>query len=282
MTADFNLSGDGNVPRVLATDLDGTLIPLPGNAANQEALQELRRCRDRRGFALIFATGRHYESVRAAMRAHELPIPDWIVCDVGTGVYRAVGGDFARVEAYEAHLAEIAGGISRDAVARRLADLDGLALQAPENQQRFKISYECPAELLSALVVAANEGLEAGELPFACTGSIDPFLDCGLLDVLPRGVSKAHALHWLAAHAGFAPDAVVYAGDSGNDLAALTSGFRAIVVANGSRGLAEDVAAALREQALHHRLYVAETEATSGVLEGCRHFGLIEREAGGE
>jgi sucrose-6-phosphatase len=40
-------------------------------------------------------------------------------------------------------------------------------------------------------------------------GSLDPFLNCGLLDVLPKGVSKAYALLWLSTHADFKPDEVV-------------------------------------------------------------------------
>ena len=97
-----------------------------------------------------------------------------------------------------------------------------------------------------------------------------------LLDVLPAQVSKAYALIWLATHADFLPDEVVYAGDSGNDLAALICGFRAIVVANDSEGLADRVAASLEERSLLDRLYLARDQATSGVLEGCRHFGLID------
>ena len=107
-------------------------------------------------------------------------------------------------------------------------------------------------------------------------GSLDPFSNCGLLDVMPAGVSKAYALIWLSTHADFSPDEVIYSGDSGNDYAALVSGFRAIVVANGSEGLAQKVSAALGERRISERLYLAKQTATSGVLEGCRHFGLIQ------
>jgi hydroxymethylpyrimidine pyrophosphatase-like HAD family hydrolase len=88
-------------------------------------------------------------------------------------------------------------------------------------------------------------------------------------------VSKAYALLWLSTHADLRPDEVIYAGDSGNDYAALVSGFRAIIVANGSDGLEAKVRASLKDRDLENRLYVAKGSASSGVLEGCQHFGLL-------
>jgi len=129
---------------------------------------------------------------------------------------------------------------------------------------------------VSALVETVNGILERERLPFECMGSLDPFLNCGLLDVLPKGVSKAYALLWLSTHADFKPDEVVFSGDSGNDYAALVSGFRAIVVANASEGLADRVEESLTKRNLVDRLYRANGKATSGVLEGCRFYGLIE------
>jgi hypothetical protein len=54
------------------------------------------------------------------------------------------------------------------------------------------------------------------------------------------------------------------------------SGFRAIVVANASEGLADRVEESLTKRNLVDRLYRANGKATSGVLEGCRFYGLIE------
>jgi hydroxymethylpyrimidine pyrophosphatase-like HAD family hydrolase len=89
-------------------------------------------------------------------------------------------------------------------------------------------------------------------------------------------VSKAYALIWLTTHADFTPDDAIYAGDSGNDLAALAAGFHAVVVANASEGLAEKVSALQQERGIPaDRLYAAKAPASSGVLEGCRHFGLL-------
>jgi HAD superfamily hydrolase (TIGR01484 family) len=261
-------------PRVLATDLDGTFIPLPGNADNLAALEIFRQARAGMDFGLVFATGRHLESVLAAMEEYALPRPDWIVCDVGTSIHHRHGDSFGPFAPFEDYLARQTHGIDRTAVESLLADLDGLALQSPERQQRFKISYESSADATEPLAAAISRRLDQARLPYACLASVDPFHDHGLLDVLPTGASKAAALLWLSTHADFSPDEVVFSGDSGNDLAALVCGFRAIVVANAPDSLANRAQSELAARDLADRLFRATRPATSGVLEGCRHFGL--------
>jgi HAD superfamily hydrolase (TIGR01484 family) len=263
-------------PRILATDLDGTLIPLQQSRMNADCLTQLCNIHKKQHFSLIFATGRHFESVIPAVAEYELPAPEWIVCDVGTAIYKRIGDDYEHFVPYETHLSERTNGSNRTAVEMLLADIDGLEPQPPAHQQRFKISYQSDSDKVDALVQAINARLAEAALPYTCMGSIDPFQHCGLFDVLPREVSKAYALIWLATHADFTPDEVIYSGDSENDLAALTCGFRAIVVANASPGLAEKVRSTLAGRHQQDRLYHAKGEATSGVLEGCRHFGLFD------
>ena len=265
----------GIPPRVLATDLDGTLIPLPGNDDNLTALEILRQAFQAERLRLVFATGRHLESVLDAMRQHALPTPDWIVCDVGTSIYRRKQDVFVRFVLYEEMLAGQTHGADRVDIERLLIGINGLTLQPSDRQQRFKISYVSSAAGAEQLADLVNRRLAGSHLPFACLTSIDPFHNVGLLDILPVGASKAAALLWLATQAAFSPDEIIFAGDSGNDFAALACGFRAIVVANAPAGLADRVERELNRRHLAHRLFRAAQPATSGVLEGCRHFGLV-------
>jgi sucrose-6F-phosphate phosphohydrolase len=266
----------GISPRWLATDLDGTLIPLPEHPENAAALQAISKARKQTNIGLVFATGRHYESVLQAIEDFRMPVPDWIICDVGSSIYHKTDQGFTTFVPYEAHLRELSCNLHREVVETLLQSIPGLELQSPENQQRFKISYESSAEAVDGLVDTIKAMLKKALLPYDCMGSLDPFLNCGLLDVLPVGISKAYALLWLSTHADFKPDEVVFSGDSGNDFAALVSGFRAIIVANASKGLADRVRKELGSRKLADRLYIAEGQGTSGVLEGCRFFGLIE------
>jgi len=263
-------------PSVLATDLDGTLIPLPGNTENTNDLKIISSKLSGSAVQLVYATGRHFESVIEARESHQLPTPEWIVCDVGSAIYKRAGDTFKPFELYQNHLSDICGTINRAVIEETLAKVEGLKPQPPDHQQPFKISYLSSASTVEGLVDEINELLRAEQLPFDCMGSLDPFQNCGLLDVMPSGVSKAYALIWLSEHANFTPDQVIYSGDSGNDYAALTSGFRAIIVANASESLITKTTASLKARKLEERLFIASKSATSGVLEGCLRFGLFD------
>ncbi len=262
--------------RVLATDLDGTFIPLPATPENRRALSTFHQAQIQRQISLIYATGRHLESVLDVMGEHGLPEPDWIICDVGTSIHQRQNGTYAAFAPYEIFLAEQTHDIDRAAVESTLKPIAGLTLQPPECQQRFKISYITAARDVESLAALATQCLVAAGLPYAALASLNPFHNEGLLDILPLGTSKATALIWLATHADFSPDEVVFAGDSGNDLAALTCGFRAIVVANAAEGLADRVEDVLATHGHAQRFFRATLPATSGVLQGCRHFQLLK------
>lgn len=274
MVMDYFNPQAGIGPTVLATDLDGTLIPLEGNSQNREDLVTLTKSFERSDRTLVFATGRPFDSVMEAIRQIPLPEPDWIVCDVGSRIMHHERGEWKEMAAYDQHLNEITAGVSRMEVEQALDGIDGLALQIPEHQTEVKISYECASAQLETTLAEVASRIDG--MPYTSMGSIDPFQDCGLIDVMPGQVSKAYALIWLTAHVDFTSDATIYAGDSGNDLAALAAGFHAIVVANASAGLAEKVSALQKERGIPtDRLYQAKAPASSGVLEGCRHFGLF-------
>ncbi len=71
----------------------------------------------------------------------------------------------------------------------------------------------------------------------------------------------------------------VFAGDSGNDLPALTSGLQAVLVHNARADVREEALSALKAKGMAKRLYLAQGEFlgmngnyAGGVLEGLTHF----------
>jgi len=261
-------------PTHLVTDLDGTYLPLPDHPEHHVDLKVLTEKRSSEPFGLVFCTGRHFESVREVMDELSLANPDWIICDVGTSIYHLEQGHFKPYTPYRDHLTAKVGEQQRAFLVSVLEPVGNLTLQCEAHQGTFKISFECETQYTDSLVNTIASLLEKKQFPYEVHGSIDPFLNCGLIDVLPKGVSKAYAVSWLSSHADFDANAVIYSGDSGNDLTALTAGFRAILVANHSEGLDQQVEARLGDTA-EHLLFKATKTATSGVLEGCRHFGLL-------
>jgi maltooligosyltrehalose trehalohydrolase len=266
----------------LATDLDGTLIPLEGNEQNRADLELLRQHFAGRSAVLTFVTGRHLEIVEEAIVEHDLPQPDWIICDVGTSIYRRIPEGWAGETAYSRHLAGLCTLLPIDYLQRELRGVAGLTLQEPAKQGAFKLSYYVEQRAREEAVERIESILARRSAPWSLISSVDPLTGEGLVDLLPRGVSKAYALDWWRELCGFERGQVVFAGDSGNDWAALIAGYRAILVGNADRQLASRVGEYHAGRQWDGLLFVAEAPATSGVCEGCRAFGLFESEVEAE
>lgn len=263
---------------VLATDLDGTLIPLAEHPQTAKDLAELEQLIREHSLTLTFVTGRHLASVQQVRKEKALPRPDWIICDVGTTIYHLnAAGDPVLVEDYQNHLADMIAAFPIGQWREQLKDLKSLRLQEEEKQGPFKLSYYTKASEMPELVVELEHRLDTLQAPYSLIYSVDPFNGDGLIDFLPKGVSKDYALIWWSDHAGYDRESVVFAGDSGNDTAALTAGYHAIVVGNADRKVARHVYDLHRERGWKNRLYLANRPATSGVLEGCRWFELFPR-----
>ncbi|MFG0264231.1 MAG: malto-oligosyltrehalose trehalohydrolase [Rhodopirellula sp. JB055] len=263
--------------KVLATDLDGTFLPLEGDDAALESMRQIREQLEATDVPLVFVTGRHFDSVRDAIGEFDLPKPQWILCDVGVSIYQADGnGGYVRESAYEKILDEVLGDIDIEKHREAIGELADFTLQESFKQGRHKWSYYVPAEELDACHQAVEDYLKLHELPCSIVSSIDPFNNDGLVDVLPRGASKAFALHWWCEQHDLQPEQIVFCGDSGNDTAALIAGYRAVVVGNANRHIARQVADAHRTAGWADRLRLTKGTSTSGVLEGARWFGLLD------
>ena len=266
-----------NGRRVLATDLDGTLIPLSGNDQNRSDLITLSARLEQDDITLIYATGRRIESVVGAIEQFQLPTPDWAICDVGTSIFeRTKSGEFRTVDDYQLSLDQIIAPMPIAKLRDQLQSIDGLRLQEEAKQGRFKLSFYADADRIVCLVDRIQQQLDQIGAPYSIVHSVDPFNGEGSIDLLPSEVSKAHAVRWWADRFQLVPDSIVFAGDSGNDLAALTAGYQTIVVANAAPAVAQRTYAEHRAAGWQNRLFFARGDATSGVLEGCSWFGLIE------
>lgn len=138
---------------VLVTDLDGTLIPLDGHDQNRIDLQTLAAELHEHEVTLVFSTGRHFDSVSHAIGQHHLPIPDWVICDVGTSLFESkAGGGFEPVAAYESHLDELIAAMPIVGLREALGPVRGLRVQENEKQGRHKLSYYADAESLGTQV----------------------------------------------------------------------------------------------------------------------------------
>jgi HAD superfamily hydrolase (TIGR01484 family) len=262
---------------LLASDMDGTVIPLEEGARWQADVAELRRAvEEQPRLLLAYITGRDFALAQRGIERFRLPTPHFLVCDVGSSLYRMTASGYTMDEAYASRIREAMGGLSVKEVKEQLVGVPGMALQPDERQTDAKLSYFLPpGEDHPAILAAATRRLEAFQGRIQTVFSVRARDGTGMLDLLPAGVAKDFALHYLHDHTEVAEDRLVFAGDSGNDLEAMLAGFKVVVVENAPRDLKEELQRRAEKAGIQERLYFAGLPYAGGVLEGCRHFGIL-------
>ncbi|MGR6896694.1 HAD-IIB family hydrolase [Rummeliibacillus sp. TYF-LIM-RU47] len=227
---------------IIATDLDNTLV------GDEEALRTLLHTIEG-SFSTIFITGRHKQSTLQLLEAHEIPLPDILVCDAGATIY--TGPDFQQdigwKQKTQAHW-------EPEHIKFIMTFLPSIAKHPVPNENR--LSYTIQDE---NIVEAAKLQLKNAEIPCHCIYSSGKDFD-----ILPEGANKGSALQYVIEQYASETARVLAAGDSGNDEDMLTQGFPAVVVANHQPELEK-----LRG---YPNIHFAEHEFAAGILEGWEHF----------
>jgi sucrose-6F-phosphate phosphohydrolase len=262
---------------MLASDMDGTVIPMEVSPERKREIAEFKNAVETSAHVtLAYVTGRDLPLALKGMRQHGLPVPDTLVCDVGTSVYHATPSGYQKDSQYMEEMEKARGGLDVREVRHELAHIPELTLQAEDRQTESKLSYYlAPGLDHQPIVESVSQILEALGGRLQAVYSVGAPHGKGLLDLLPHGVAKDFAIRYLHDHSGVDPDGLVYAGDSGNDLAAMLTGYKVIVVGNATPGLKEELLARGEKGGILHRLYFAKDFYVAGVMEGCRHFGIF-------
>jgi sucrose-6F-phosphate phosphohydrolase len=266
---------------LLCSDLDRTLLPNGPQPESPQVRALLRSVAERPEVKLAYVSGRHRELLREAIDSYRLPEPDYAITDVGTRIYTSNAAGHWRVwDAWEAEIGPDWNGMRHDELAGLFADLSPLTLQETEKQNTFKLSYYVALDTEHAAL------MEDMSLRLAYAGvranliwSVDELEHIGLLDVLPASANKLHAIRFLIEALHIPASRTLFAGDSGNDLAVLTSGMRSVLVANAAQDVRETAVQAVRESGHRDSLYLAKGSFfgmngnyAAGVLEGLAHF----------
>lgn len=271
---------------MLCTDLDRTVVPNGSDPESPEARPRFRRVAERPEVTLVYVTGRHERLIHDVIDEYDLPTPDYAIGDVGTTIYEAGDGAWHAWEPWAEEIETDWDGLGHDEIAALLSGVDGLRPQEPEQQGRFKVSYYAPGDAdRDSLRDAVRARLRPAGVKTSLIWSVDELKDVGLLDVLPRRATKVHAIRFLMESTHLDESEAVFAGDSGNDLPALTSGLPAVLVRNARAEVREEALRAVTERGLRDRLYLASGgfhsmngNYSAGVLEGVAHFHPVAEE----
>lgn len=266
---------------LLCTDLDRTVLPNGPQAESPRARAHLARLAAREEVTLVYVTGRNRKLVEKVIGLYRLPTPDFVITDVGSKLYALVDGAWEVQTDWEAEIAADWGDLSRADLAALFRDIRGLRLQEAAKQNTHKLSYYVPLHVnRDTLLQTMRERTEARGVRASLIWSVDEPAGIGLLDVLPAGATKLHAINFLSARLGFERRDIVYAGDSGNDMPVLASGIPSVLVANASADVRNVAEEAARAAGWADRLYIARGGGvmgmngnySAGILEGVLHY----------
>ncbi len=265
---------------LLCTDLDRTLLPNGTQPESPGARQCFARLSEREDVTLVYVTGRHKLLVQQAIQCYSLPRPDLVISDVGTKIYDLRTGDWDTWLEWEKEIDPDWAGQTHSDLRALFSDLKSLQLQEREKQNTHKLSYYVSLHEDEQQLIHAMEGrLAQGGINASLIWSVDEPAGVGLLDVLPRGATKLHAIEFLRERLDFTLEQTVFAGDSGNDLPVLASRLQAVLVMNAS----DTVRAAARTEAelagYSDAIYFAKGgfmgmngNYSAGILEGVAHY----------
>ena len=265
---------------LLCCDLDRTLLPNGSQEESPGARPLFRRLAKRQELTLAYVSGRDKALLQEAIHDYDLPLPNYAVGDVGTTIYEVHDDEWHPWKAWEEEIAPDWAGRRHDELSALFQDIGALTLQEPEKQNTFKLSYYAPMDIdRDALLAEMGARLKRLDVRASLIWSIDEARHIGLLDVLPERATKYHAICFLMAHKDFNQANTVFAGDSGNDLPALTSGLQAVLVRNACREVHDEALHSVREKGIAQQLYIARGNFldmngnyAAGVLEGLAHF----------
>jgi len=265
---------------LICTDLDRTLLPNGKQPESPGARAAFTRLVSRPEVTLAYVSGRHRELVQNAIRDYELPLPDWVIGDVGTTIYQVRAGVWLHWSEWEQNVSKDWRGLTASDLRPLFSDLQSLRLQEESKQNRYKLSYYLPLPTdILALKKEMSRRLNLARMAASLIYSVDKSSSTALLDVLPALATKLHAVEFLMQKQGFDYTNTVFAGDSGNDLPVLTSALPSVLVANADCDVVEQAKTQALQQGTMASLYLAQGgflgmngNYSAGILEGIAHY----------
>ena len=265
---------------LLCTDLDRTLLPNGPQPESASVRKKFSQLALRDEVTLVYVSGRDKLLVQQAIKNYQIPLPDFVIADVGSTIYQIQNKKFHIIEQWDSEIANDWNGKSNKDLQKLLSRFKDIRIQEHSKQKPHKLSYYVP--LYTDHVNLLNEinlCFEKENVKANLIWSIDDGANIGLLDILPVSANKKHAIEFIMSEFNFSLDETIFAGDSGNDISVMASPIHSILVANAT----DDVKKMALEQAQLNdeadSLYIAKGDFlgmngnySAGILEGIVHY----------
>jgi sucrose-6F-phosphate phosphohydrolase len=238
--------------KMLVCDFDGTLDGGPSAGVEQFSSY----IQEQTGVSFVIATGRTLPSIKQGLSANSYPTPRSIISDVGTQIHH--DNDLIKDDKWQEKLQAK---WNKSSVQEALQSIDFLGDCNAQHQGDYKLTFE--GKLNHQQYVAIAHQLQQYAIEVDLTYSHDWFLD-----ITPKGINKASAIHYLMRKHRLSAEEVCVAGDSANDTSMLTiSGVNSILVANHYQEVAHLTK-------LDH-VYTSKATHAQGVLEGLKYWQSV-------
>jgi hypothetical protein len=252
--------------RLAAIDVDGTLTPAIGQALTGRVARSLKAAQEA-GITVAIATGRRAAYTTPLLEGLGLRADTPLITSNGA-VVRTLDGALIERSTMESRVARGLCALLRpfgcvvftfdragrgelvvedlEAAHGRIAlwvEANRGAIEVVKPLERALVDGEDPIQGMAAGTVrqmrAAESAVKASEWSGSCVSvrTEYPARDLTILDLLPRGVSKAAALKRLAARLGVERSAVMAIGDNWNDLEMLEWAGQAVLMGNAAQEL---------------------------------------------
>lgn len=264
----------------VCTDLDRTLLPNGKQPESPKAISIFTYFVNRPEVYLAYVSGRNLALVQDAIREYHLPLPNWVIGDVGSTIYEVNGDDWQQLQRWEQEIAIDWNRLTANDLQPLFVDIADLTLQESEKQNHYKLSYYLPLNAdTQTLQEAIKTRLEQQNVAASLIYSVDEAAAVGLLDIVPAHATKLHAIEFLMRQQGFDYENTVFAGDSGNDLPVLVSGISSVLVANAHDEVIAKAQLQSQQQGTMKRFYLARGDFlgmngnySAGILEGIVNY----------
>ncbi len=252
---------DKNYPdiKLLSFDIDNTLIDFHTYKSNFKTVWENYKPND---VLLTYNTGRLIDDVLNLIDKKILPEPDFIISGVGTHIY-----NYNEKNVIKEFNDVLDDGWDLEQVENVIQNINHPISEQPSKfQHAYKRSYFFH-DATPELVASVEQDFTDANMHINVVYSGNKFLD-----ILPKFANKANALQWLLKKLSIKPEAVLVAGDSGNDSAMFDiKHIKGIVVANAHEEL--------YQYTKHKQVYHTENEKGDGVIEGLIYYEVLPKEA---
>ena len=247
--------------RLVAIDMDGTLLPTFAQQLSSRVLAALRAAHDA-GITIAIATGRRYAYTVPILEGLSLPAGMPLITSNGA-VVRTLSGEAIHCDYMQASVARQLCGLLRpfgavvftfdrpgrgELVLEDLEQTHGrISLWVEANRNAIEVikplerAFDHGEDPIQGMVTGhiaqmreAEAALKASPLADACgcACTVYPARDLSILDLLPLGVTKGTALARLAARLGVDRKETMAIGDNWNDVDMLEWASQAVVMGN--------------------------------------------------